>query len=75
MLIYKIKIFLIYFIFLTYLYFIWAWPKRACRLQTDRSTNRQSLRPTPRIGEQMISASYITVQGVGSGLLVIKALT
>jgi len=29
---------LTYFIFLTYLYFWWAWPKGACRIQTK---NRQ----------------------------------
>jgi len=33
---------LTYLIFLTYLYFWWAWPKGACRMQTDRSTDRQT---------------------------------
>jgi len=43
MLIYKINF---SFIFLTYLYFWWAWPKGACRMQTDRSTNKQTDRQT-----------------------------
>jgi len=43
MLIYKINTFFFtYFIFITYLYFWWAWPKGACRMQTDRSTDRQT---------------------------------
>jgi len=40
----------IYFSLLIY-NFVWAWPKGACRMQTDKQTNKQSLRPTPRIGE------------------------
>jgi len=45
-LIYKIKLFLTYFIFLTFLYFLWTWPIGACRMQTDRSTNKQTNRQT-----------------------------
>jgi len=55
MLIYKI-------IFFLYIFF-WAWPKGACWMQTDRSTNRQ-------INKQTISVSYAkelaNCQGAGS---------
>jgi len=55
MLIYKIIFSLL--TFFPYLFiFLWAWPKGACRMQTDRSTDKQtdirSLGPTPRIGKQ-----------------------
>jgi len=58
--IYKIN-FSLFTYFLTYLYFLWAWPKEACRMQTDRSTNKQTddlclLRQ--RIGEQGMFCLY-----------------
>jgi len=40
--IYKI-IFSLRTFFLTQLYFVWAWPKKACRMQTDRKTEGQTI--------------------------------
>jgi len=36
------KFFRTYFFSLTYLYMLWAWPKGACWMQTDRSTDKQT---------------------------------
>jgi len=64
MLIYKINFSLLTF-FLTYSYFWWAWPKAACRMHTDRSTNnRQTDRQTKNhqgAGSANASAYYIPV--------------
>jgi len=40
MLIYKIHFSLLYFPYL--FIFLWAWPKGACRMQIDRSTDKQT---------------------------------
>jgi len=45
MLIHKINFSLLTFFF-TYLYFLWVWPNGACRIQTDRSTDKQTNRQT-----------------------------
>jgi len=67
--IYKNNFLLTYFFFFTYLYFLWAWPKGAYRMQTDKSTDRQtdrrSLSLRQRIGE------LETARGQGAPILVL----